>query len=136
VAVDPITGRVDFIPETCQAIAIANSLTARECKLASLSPPSIGGSAGMMGDALGSIGSISLSINDLNVCILAAVTQAFVRAGCTMPTVQPNLPTPDLDDCVSGLDRTVEEAADPLGHLSSAFDITFDENGIPTRIQT
>lgn len=128
----------DFVPGVCEATAIVNCLVNRECQLNSLGPESLKGSGvGLAGSVFNSIGEVTLQINELNVCLLLAITQAFLKAGCPMPVVDPNLPEFDPSECIEEMDQQVSEALDdPLGHLKDFFTITYDDSGKPIRIQT
>ena len=126
---------IDIIPGPCESNAITQCIAARACELETLSPPSIAGSTGLLSIKLGTIGSLTVEINAADVCLLTALRVAFEIAGVPFPTEPPPIPVPDFSDCVAALDEQAAEAASELGALSDTFDVEFDENGNPIRIQ-
>lgn len=126
---------IDFVPGPCESNAITQCIVARACELEMLNPSSIGGSAGLLSIKLDSISGLTVNVNDANTCLLAALQLAFSKAGVPFPIVPPLLPIPDFTDCKADLDSQIDETANDLGVLSNIFNIEFDENGLPTRIQ-
>lgn len=126
---------IDFVPGPCEANAIKQCIEARACELETLNPPSVGGSIGLLSLKLDLIGDLTVEVNASNTCLLAALQVAFEIAGCPFPIAPDALPIPDFDDCVTALDEQVAEAGSDLGTLGNTFNVEFDENGLPVRIQ-
>jgi hypothetical protein len=86
---------------------------------------------------LGQLGLLQVQINQMNECILAAVSTAFVLAGEEMPSIPPPEEAPIFDTLMTDLENMIAEAEDPLGYLGAYFNIEYDEaSGLPIRIQT
>ena len=124
---------VDFVPTGCSQLALSQCIATRACNLDALAAPDV--SVALVG-SIGALTSVQLSINEFDVCIIAAVTEAFLAAGEVMPAI-PALPSPpDLSSCVSDIESETADVADPIGHLSDQFTVTIDQAGAVTRIET
>lgn len=128
----------EIIPAACTALAIANCIIERDCELIDLSPVNLLGLDGMLAADLGTLIDFSLEIHGMNLCIIAGMTEAFIKAGCPIPWSDdfPTAPTmPNLSECLDEFASVLEETETKLGYLSTALDIEFDETGMPTKIR-
>ena len=53
-----------------------------------------------------------------------------------MPTIPSPEPPPVFDDAMDEIGEFKDVAEASLGHLEDVFTVTYDENGVPARIQT
>ena len=123
----------DFVPAACEALALANCLLNRKCELNKLALPGFS-VAGKWGADITSLVQINVRITELNQCILLAIAQAFVTAGCPLPTI-PAFPSFDTQPCLDALQELADEPEKALGVLTDFVDIDFNTAGLPTRIR-
>lgn len=123
---------VDFAPSTCASLAIAGCLVDRDCKLQGLAIP---GLEFDVNTALEGIGTFRITLNSFDADFLIALAQAFVTAGCEMPTIPPAPTVPDLSECAAELAALKDEAQDPLGIIGSVLNVDLDESFLPSRIR-
>lgn len=131
-------GCTEIVPAVCTALAIANCIVERDCELVDLSPENLLSADGLFAADLGTLVDFAIQIRGMNLCIVAGIAQAFINAGCPVPfppNFPPELPMPDLTECVDELADTLQEVEDKLGYLSQTIDIEFDETGVPTKIR-
>jgi len=129
---------VDFIPDACAGASIFDCFALKECNLSEiindLENPLSDLAAGF--DAsFGVVVEIQATLDLLDACIVAAVTEAFIIAGEPFPT----LPPPDIPADFSSVSDELTDMADeittPLGYLDSIFTLEDDGTKI-TRIQS
>lgn len=129
-------GPVDFVPAACEALQLANCIVNRDCQLADLDVEASFEVNGLFQLNLDKLVQLQIEINALDACIFAAVVQAFLKAGCPVPTAPSPVDVPDFQDCIDGVTDQATEATAKLGHLQNTFNVTFNDEGIPVRVQS
>lgn len=127
---------VDFVPAACEAAAVANCIISRECKLEELSAGVVVDPDNLMESNFAEVAEIQLMINEADLLIWAAVVESFILAGCPVPTKPLDPEVPDFSDCIEEAADMGPEIEDRLGYLKDTFNITFDSEGVPTRIRS
>ena len=121
----------DIIPGACTALLILNCFGMKECKV-----KEVFGDLDSITDLLTSlVADIGLIVDfkatliDLDACVIASVTTAFLDAGCPMPSFDAdslaNL-IPDLSSCISlvtDLIGSLEKIMSPLGPLDDFLEV-------------
>lgn len=130
-----VPGTVNFVPADCEALHIADCLIHRAAKLEDLALPSLTLPGGFLDAAIASLPEMQVDINVMNLCIEAALQQAFLKAGCPFPTIPDEVEEPDLSTCQGNLQQFGSDAADQLGVAQGIVSITFNASGIPTQIR-
>lgn len=130
----------DFVPQPCEANRIANCIFEGDCDLTDFELPAHEVYfTKLRDDQEFGLAAIQIQINDLDACFLASLALAFNEAACDMPAI-PQPPDPDeiltkVDECIERVAEGVAEGASALGEWAKAMTVTFDDAGLPTRIQ-
>ena len=128
-----------FVPDIATALAIQACVASKTCLMKELDVPSLStGITAGVDLAVSLDASLSTPGSGVDVCLVAAVTEAFVIAGETLPTIPPPAAVPDMSasaTAATDLSNAVAALVDPLGALGGVVDITFDGNGLPTLIE-
>lgn len=133
-------GPIDFVPGACEAANISECFLNSVCRFdeEGFNDASFEGIAPGFDAETGNLVDFQAEINEVDDCIIAAVAQAFISAGCPLPESWPPTtsfsPTPpDFTDCIDDLtdmgNEAVGLATDPLGALGSVFTLTYDPPG-------
>lgn len=129
---------VDFVPDTCLGTALFQCIQNKDCEMENfvkdLSNP-LNDMGANFDIAFGDVGEATTTINDVNSCLIAALTTAITTEGISLPTFPPSAPTPDFTSTQNELSSMANEISTPLGYLDSTF--TLEETaGVITRIQS
>lgn len=128
-------GPIDFVPDAGEALALAYCVENRQLQVNDLDIEAVADANGVFQQDLSAASGLQAAINEHDTKIYLALAQAILRAGFGAPGQPPAQDVPDFSDCLQEVAAQANEAQQALGHLQSVFQVTYNNEGIPVRIQ-
>jgi len=129
---------VDFIPDPTIGTAIAQCLINKDCKMQEFVKDPANPLKDMSASfdiQFGNMIDVTVAIDELNTCLIAAVTAAIIAAGESVPTFDPTPSPPDFSGLTDDIEAMGGEIDTQLGYLDSIFTLE-ETSGVITRIQS